>query len=153
MTRMAKLAAMVVAALAAFAPVAAKANPFKDIRIDGTATKGAVQGTLDIDGFFQQDGQLWASGVFTGTIGEVQVSTAARAPMTGGTDATAVPGPSVGPTCWFLRLDTGVIYFDLLETRVDTQPIEIVLDAHQTPDYRIANLLCAAGGLLDEIAR
>src|SRR5512140_522622 len=96
MTRTAKLTAMVVLALA-FAPVASKASPFKDLRIDGTASRGVVHGTLDVYGFFQQDGQLWASGVFTGTINDVQVSTAARAPMNGGTNSTDV-GMSSGPT-------------------------------------------------------
>jgi hypothetical protein len=151
---------LALAALFAFAPMAAGAqarpaapgqskntSPVSAV-VQGAAETGeAVNGVFDVVGFYVDEGQVWASGTFSGTVNGDPVSTAARAPvlLNGGIGALSQHTGA----CPILELNIGAIHLDLLGLVVDLSPIDLTIVAQPGSGNLLGNLLCAVAGLLD----
>jgi hypothetical protein len=152
---------LALAALVAFAPAVAgaqgrasapgqmkKGSPVSAVVPSTMTPEGAIQGVFDIVGFYEADGQIWASGVFTGTLGGQPLSTAARAPLLLDQGGFGALGQHTG-ACPILLLELGPIHLDLLGLVVDVSPITVEIVAQPGPGNLLGNLLCAVVGLLD----
>jgi hypothetical protein len=109
---------------------------------DGT---GSVAGTFDIARFTQQNGQLLATGTFTGTV------TDAAGTVTSGTQQVTLPvdlAASDG-SCQILDLVLGPLDLDLLGLQVHLDTVHLNITAQSGPGNLLGNLLCAVAGLLD----
>ena len=106
---------------------------------DGT---GSVAGTLTIDRFASQGGDIVAIGTFSGTI------TDAAGTVTSGTQAVTLP-VTASATCDILHLELGPLDLNLLGLMVHLDKVVLDITAQQGPGNLLGNLLCAVAGLLD----
>jgi hypothetical protein len=106
---------------------------------------GAVAGTFDVTRFSQQNGQLLATGTFTGTV------TDAAGKVTTGTQQVTLPvdpAASAG-SCQILDLVLGPLDLDLLGLQVHLDTVHLNITAQSGPGNLLGNLLCAVAGLLN----
>jgi hypothetical protein len=127
-------------------------------------TQGTFNGTLHILNFAAKDGQLFATGIVTGTLVDENGATSAivrtvSLPVnTGATTRAAAPASAAAVSCDVLHLDLGPLDLDLLGLVVHLD--EVVLDLTAVPGAGnlLGNLLCAitnllnGGGALTQIA-
>jgi hypothetical protein len=109
---------------------------------------GTFEGLLDITSLaLDENGQLVASGVLTGTATVGGVVTAITQSFT---DILAdLLGDGPGASCRILTLDLGPLNLDLLGLVVDLSAISLDVTAVPGAGNLLGNLLCAVAGLLD----
>lgn len=153
-------ALMLFAALACaifVAPLGAAAAPFTQVQnpdldaipITGTVPglDGIFEGTLDINRFIVQNGEIFAVGTLTGDILD------AAGDVFGSVTNVPVQLP-VGldfpdGTCEILDLQLGPLDLDLLGLQVFLDEVNLEITAQAGPGNLLGNLLCAVAGLLD----
>ena len=142
------LAAMLFVGVATAAPAsAAPPQPSVAVPVTGTAPGNTFAGTLDINRFATQAGQLVAQGTLTGTL----TNTATGATTAVGPQAVTLPvdlAQTTG-TCEILNLVLGPLDLDLLGLVVHLDQVVLNITAEQGPGNLLGNLLCAVAGLLD----
>jgi hypothetical protein len=135
----------------------------KVVAMTGTAKNGKkFNGTFTIKRFTQSGGKVYAVGQLKGKLkGRNVKRNGVRVPATLASQAAAQssqgqPNPPIGdpipPTanaCTILRLDLGAINLNLLGLRLQTRPINLLLEGVRGPGNLLGNLLCAITGLLD----
>jgi hypothetical protein len=143
----------VAAALLAFAPAAAHANPMKQIPVTGTAAGQPFTGLLDIYGFRSQGTRVFAYGVLSGVPGaapsavEIPVDLASTA--NGGASPKGMMSIQAAGSCDILNLVLGPLDLNLLGLQVHLDQVVLNITAQQGPGNLLGNLLCAITGLLD----
>lgn len=140
----------VAAAPAAAGPAAAQTPSTSFITQTVTDAAGNVVGTLSgtftPTQFVNQNGQLAAQGLVTGTL--TNATTGATTPVS--TTATApVTNAASGGTCNVLSLTLGPLHLDLLGLIVDLNQVNLNITAQNGPGNLLGNLLCSVAGLLD----
>ena len=118
------------------------------IPVTGTLANGTgtVDGTLDVQRFATQNGDLVAVGTFTGT-----VTNASGEVLSSGSQQIAAPvnmAASNG-SCQILDLVLAPLDLDLLGLQVHLDQVHLNITADQAPGNLLGNLLCAVAGLLD----
>jgi hypothetical protein len=126
----------------------AQATDPTTIPVSGTLANGtgAVDGTLDVQRFATQNGDLVALGTFTG-----KVTSASGDVLSSGSQQVAVPvdlAASNG-SCQILDLVLAPLDLDLLGLQVHLDQVHLNITAQQGPGNLLGNLLCAVAGLLD----
>ena len=126
----------------------AQATDPTTVPVSGTLANGtgAVDGTLDIQRFATQNGEMVALGTFTGT-----VTNASGEVLSSGSQQVAVPvdiAASNG-SCQILDLVLGPLDLDLLGLQVHLDQVHLNITAQQGDGNLLGNLLCAVAGLLD----
>ena len=126
----------------------AQATDPTTVPVSGTLANGTgtVDGTLDIQRFATQNGDLVALGKFTGT-----VTNASGEVLSSGSQQVAVPvdlAASNG-SCQILDLTLAPLDLDLLGLQVHLDQVHLNITAQQGPGNLVGNLLCAVAGLLD----
>src|SRR3982750_2662448 len=112
--------------------------------VGGTAA-GTFNGNLDITRFFNQNGQLMALALLTGTV----TNTAGQVVQTLTNFAVSLPITSATGSCPILTLDLGPLHLDLLGLVVDLNAIHLNITAQSGPGNLLGNLLCAVANLLN----
>jgi hypothetical protein len=140
--------ASVLAAPSLAAPPTTGANVVSDVPIVGTVPGvGTFNGTLDIERFTTQNGQLAVVGKLTGTLTDLAgnvIGTVTNLPVT-------IPISATG-TCQVLHLELGPIDLDLLGLVVHLDKVVLDITAESGPGNLLGNLLCGITGLLDSSA-
>ncbi len=148
------LVAVVIAVLlgAGFASTATAAPPTQqavplpvDEAVPGTAQQ--VTGTVNLERFVAQNGQLTAIGTFSG-----EVTDAAGNILASGTDvpvSAPVDVPASGGSCQILDLVLGPLDLDLLGLQVHLDTVHLNITAQSGAGNLLGNLLCAITHLLD----
>jgi len=111
--------------------------------VTGTTADGDFTGTLTIDRFVRQAGQIVAIGTISGTDG---VTTVTDAPAALPVDLAAAAATA---SCEILDLVLGPLNLDLLGLVVTLDVVHLNITAEQGPGNLLGNLLCAVAGLLD----
>jgi hypothetical protein len=124
---------------AAAPPVSALATP-----VTGTADNGAFAGTFTPASFANQNGNLLATGVLTGTVTDSSGATVGTVTRT-----VSMPVTVAAATCQVLNLVLGPLHLDLLGLVVDLNQVHLVITAVQAAGNLLGNLLCAITHLLD----
>ena len=139
--------AVVIASLFAFTNAArAQTNPTQNIPVVGTIPGGGTfSGTLDIQRFVNQKGQLVAIGSLTGTLTDALGTVLGTVTNV----AAQLPVTSAIGTCQILQLDLGAIHLDLLGLVVDLAPVHLDITAVSGAGNLLGNLLCAVTNLLN----
>ncbi|MDP9885777.1 uncharacterized membrane protein YoaK (UPF0700 family) [Sinomonas atrocyanea] len=107
---------------------------------------GTLTGTFTPTQFVNQNGQLAAQGLVTGTL--TNATTGATTPVS--TTATApVTNAATGGTCNVLSLTLGPLHLNLLGLVVDLNQVNLNITAQNGPGNLLGNLLCSVAGLLD----
>ena len=109
--------------------------------LGGTCT---FTGTMTVERFASQNGEIAAVGTVTGTLTD-SVGTVL------GTDTssvTAVVTQAQG-SCQILHLELGPLDLDLLGLQVHLDQVVLDITAQQGPGNLLGNLLCGIAGLLD----
>jgi hypothetical protein len=126
----------------------AQATDPTTIPVTGTLANGngAVDGTMNIQRFATQNGDLVALGTFTGT-----VTNASGQVLSSGSQQVAVPVDvaASGGSCQILDLVLAPLDLDLLGLQVHLDQVHLNITAQQGPGNLLGNLLCAVAGLLD----
>lgn len=119
-----------------------------DIPVTGTfGDGGTFVGTLDIERFAVQAGEVVAVGQLSGTLTDAAgnvVGTVTDIAVTLPLDATG--------SCEILDLTLGPLDLDLLGLVVHLDTVHLNITAEQGPGNLLGNLLCAIAGLLDSNA-
>jgi len=139
------LLAAPLAALAAPAAATAPAVPISGTFTDQLGGTGTFSGTLTLQNFAVQNGQLVANGLVSGTLTDSQgnvVGTVSNVPAT-------FPVAHLSSSCTILALDLGPIHLNLLGLVVNTNAIHLRITAQPGPGNLLGNLLCALAHLLD----
>lgn len=161
------LCAIVMAAMFALAPLgianaAQVENPFKNLKVTGTAANGATfKGNFDIKEFKDVDGALHAVGTLKGQLTdgksknkvEKEVSWPVSAAAVDGTSlfGAAAAAPSMGlmqigsGACTILDLTLGPLDLDLLGLEIDLSRIDLTITADPTGGLLgqlLSGLLC-----------
>jgi hypothetical protein len=135
------------APFAAAAPTAATqpaaAGPVS-LPVTGTATDSTLAGTMQVDRFVDDGGQLLAVGTLTGTL--TNTGTGATQAVTQG---VSLPVTAEAGSCQILDLVLGPLDLDLLGLVVHLDQVHLNITAQQAPGNLLGNLLCAVAGLLD----
>jgi hypothetical protein len=126
----------------------AQATDPTTVPVTGTLANGTgtVDGTLDVQRFATQNGDLVALGTFTGT-----VTNASGDVLSSGSQQVAVPvdlAASNG-SCQILDLVLAPLDLDLLGLQAHLDQVHLNITAEQGPGNLLGNLLCAVAGLLD----
>jgi hypothetical protein len=136
-------AVMLMAASASSLEAAPKAPLAIPINVVGL-TGGTFNGTLNITGFANQNGQLVALGTLVGTV--TNAGGAASAIV------QAIVLPLLNPpngTCDILHLELGPLDLDLLGVKVHLDKVVLDITAQAGPGNLLGNLLCSVAHLLD----
>jgi hypothetical protein len=138
------LAPMSAAAAAPSAPSAA--SPAQNIPVTGTfpaSPGGTFAGTLNINRFAVQNGQLVALGTLSGTVNSAGtvLGTVTNVPVT-------LPVAATG-TCQILHLTLGPLDLNLLGLVVHLNQVTLDITAQSGPGNLLGNLLCAVANLLN----
>jgi hypothetical protein len=128
------------AGMATAAPVNPLATPITGTSADG----GSFAGTFTPTTFADQNGNLVATGVLTGTVTNASGETVGTVTRT--VDA---PVTVAAATCQVLNLVLGPLHLDLLGLVVDLNQVHLVITAVQAAGNLLGNLLCAITHLLD----
>jgi hypothetical protein len=132
--------AMARSAMAA-APAGADLNA---VPVTGTTQNGGtLAGTLDINRFAVQGGQLVAVGTLTATITDALGNVVGMV-----TQNVTIPVAASG-SCQILHLVLGPLDLDLLGLQVHLNQVVLDITAQSGPGNLLGNLLCAVAGLLD----
>jgi len=108
-----------------------------------TRDGGTVTGTLDINRFAAQGGQLVAIGTLTATITDAAGNVIGTV-----TQNVTLPVTASG-TCQVLHLELGPLDLNLLGLMVHLDKIVLDITAQSGPGNLLGNLLCGLAGLLD----
>jgi len=121
-------------------------TPSASIPINFSSALGSFQGTLNIERFRVQQGQLAAVGTVTGTVrnalGAV-VGTVTNLPVT-----LPVIGQQQDEACTILTLDLGPLDLNILGLHIHLDEVHLVIEAHPGEGL-LGDLLCELAGLLD----
>jgi hypothetical protein len=139
-------------AAATIAPTAAAKPPaMAPITVPATGTftdalggTGTFAGTMTVERFVSQNGQLAAVGTVTGTL----TNSAGTVLGTDTSQVTAAVTQAQG-SCQILHLELGPLDLDLLGLVVHLDKVVLDITAQQGPGNLLGNLLCAIAGLLD----
>jgi hypothetical protein len=101
-------------------------------------------GTLTINRFANQDGNLVAIGSITGTVTDALGAVVGTA-----TQNVAIPVVSATGTCEILHLTLGPLDLNLLGLVIHLDQVVLNIDAQSGPGALLGNLLCAVAHLLD----
>ena len=145
---MALVAAALAAATLTISPAAAPAAPAAAPAVAGipiNVTLGQsgniLNGVATVTGFALQNGQLVATGTFTGLVNGVQQT---AIPFTSAIDLSQAEA-----SCQILDLVLGPLHLDLLGLVVDLNQVHLTITAVPGPGNLLGNLLCAVAHLLD----
>ena len=118
----------------------ASANPLNNIPLSGTFPGGTFSGTLHVQQFAAQNGNLVASGRLSGTL------TSTSGTVLGTVKNVKVSGIPVviDPSCSILFLTIGPIHLNLLGLVVDVSQITVTITAQ--PGTLLGGLLCQLVG-------
>lgn len=105
-----------------------------------TGQVGTFTGTLQLEQFVVQNGQLMAQGFLSGSCSVDGSIT--NVPVT-------LPVDIPRAACTILQLHLGPLYLNLLGLRVNLSPVTLVITAVPGPGNLLGNLLCAIAHLLD----
>jgi hypothetical protein len=144
-----KATAVVLIALL-FAPYMALAQSGLAVPITGTFTDalggtGTFTGTLDIQRFATQGGQLVAVGTLTGTLTDsvgTVLGTVVR------TVTMLIDSAATKASCQILHLELGPLDLDLLGLTVHLNKVVLDISAQPGAGNLLGNLLCAVANLL-----
>ena len=128
------------ASIAAAAPPAAALS----VPIVGSGGGGTFAGTFSLQKFANQDGQLVAVGLLSGTV------TSATGVVGSIVKTVAVPAAVVDSTCEILHLDLGPLSLDLLGLKVDLSRVVLDITAQAGAGNLLGNLLCGVANLLND---
>ena len=119
--------------------------------VSGTISNGdTFTGTLTVQKFVSQAGQLLAVGTITGTVQQPSTAaTKAAAAPAAVTVPVAIPVTSAAPglVCNVLNLVLGPLHLNLLGLVVDLN--QVILNITAQPGALLGNLLCSLAGLLN----
>jgi opacity protein-like surface antigen len=116
----------------------ASGNPFNNVSVSGTFDGGTFSGTLHVQQFAAQNGNLVAVGKLSGTL----TNTAGNVIGTVKNVKVALPTTfTVDPSCTILNLVLGPITLNLLGINVFVSQITITITAQQ--GTLLGNLLCS----------
>lgn len=119
----------------------ASANPLVNIPVSGTFPGGTFSGTLHVQQFAAQNGNLVASGKLSGTL----TSTAGTVLGTvKNVKVSGIPVVMDPPSCSILTLVIGPIHLNLLGLVVDVSQITVTITAQ--PGTLLGGLLCQLAG-------
>ena len=138
-------AATVVAILIGVFASAARAEAASGITVPvaGSGSGATFSGTYQIQKFVLQQGQVYASGLLTGTV------TTAAGVVTSVVQTVTMP-VTVGQTsCQILHLDIGPISLNLLGLQINLSEIVLDITAQGGSGNLLGNLLCAVANLLN----
>lgn len=141
---MALVAASLAAAALTIAPASATAAPnVAGVPINLTLgqTGNVLQGVANVTNFAVQNGQLVATGTFTGLVNGVQQT---AIPFT-----SAINLAQSNASCQILDLVLGPLHLDLLGLVVDLNQVHLNITAVPGAGNLLGNLLCAVAHLLD----
>jgi hypothetical protein len=113
------------------------------VPVTGAGPGGVFTGTLQIQRFVNNQGQLVANGILTGVV------TNATGQSTSIVQTVAVPAAVTQATCQILHLDLGPLHLNLLGLVVDLNQIVLDITAQSGAGNLLGNLLCGVAGLLD----
>ena len=117
--------------------------PAFTIPVVGSGGGSTFTGTMALQRFVAQNGQLTAIGVLTGTL------TSATGVVTSVLQNVAVPAAVTNATCQILHLDLGPLSLDILGLKVDLSRVVLDITAQSGAGNLLGNLLCSVAGLLD----
>ena len=133
-----------VTTVAAQAPQAAATARPLSIPIAGSGGGGTFSGTLQLQRFANQNGQLTALGVVSGTV------TAADGTVSSVLTNVAIPAAVADATCQILHLDLGPLSLNLLGLQVNLSQVVLDITAQSGAGNLLGNLLCSVANLLND---
>jgi hypothetical protein len=132
------------AALAMPAITSAQARPGGlTVPVTGAGRGAVFNGTLQIQRFVNNQGQLVANGILTGVL------TNATGQSTSVVQTVALPAAVTQATCEILHLDLGPLNLNILGLQIDLSRIVLDITAQSGAGNLLGNLLCGIAGLLD----
>jgi hypothetical protein len=135
--------AAVVAPASGIAQTRTSASPLA-IPVTGATGGNTFAGTLQVQRFATQNGQLVATGLLTGVV------TTATGAVTSIARTVTVPAAVTNATCDILHLDLGPLSLDLLGLHVDLSRIVLDITAESGAGNLLGNLLCSVANLLND---
>ena len=113
------------------------------IPIVGSGGGSTFNGTFTLQRFVNQNGQLTAVGLVSGTL------TAANGVVTSVLQTVSGPAAVATATCDILHLDLGPLSLNVLGLQVDLSRVVLDITAQSGAGNLLGNLLCAVAHLLD----
>ncbi len=127
-------------------PSAVNGTGLSSLPVTGlVGTAGSFIGTLNIQRFAFQNGQLVAIGTLTGTLRDATGKSLGSVTNR----AVTLPVTTAQAACRILHLELGPIYLNLLGLVVRTNRIVVDITAVPGPGNLLGNLLCSVAHLLD----
>jgi hypothetical protein len=135
--------AMITPAFAAAQAPQTKSSPL-NIPVTGAGGGSTFAGTLQLQKFAVDNGQLVATGVLSGIV------TNASGVATSVLRTVSVPAAVTQATCDILHLDLGPLNLDLLGLRINLSEIVLDITAQAGAGNLLGNLLCGVANLLND---
>jgi hypothetical protein len=116
------------------------------VPVTGSGGGGTFTGTLQLQKFVAQNGQVAALGVLSGTV------TTANGVATSIIKTVSLPAAVTDGTCDILHLDLGPLSLDLLGLQVNLSRVVLDITAQSGAGNLLGNLLCGVANLLNNPA-
>jgi hypothetical protein len=113
------------------------------VPVAGAGGGATFAGTMQIQRFANQEGQLVATGILSGLV------TTASGATTSIVRTVTVPAAVTDATCQILHLDLGPLNLNLLGLQIDLSRIVLDITAQSGAGNLLGNLLCGVANLLN----
>jgi hypothetical protein len=113
------------------------------VPVSGSGSGATFTGTYQIQKFVLQQGQVYASGVLSGTV------TTATGVVTSVVQTVLMPVTVHQSSCSILTLDIGPISINLLGLQINLSQIVLTITAQSGSGDLLGNLLCAVANVLN----
>ena len=143
-TLLAFTTAMVAPATTVSAQQGPSPAPVLTIPVVGSGGGSTFNGTFTLQRFVNQNGQLTAVGLVSGTL------TTANGVVTSVLQSVSGAAAVANATCNILHLDLGPLSLNVLGLQVDLSRVVLDITAQTGAGNLLGNLLCSVAGLLDK---
>lgn len=140
-----RIAPAVATLLVAVFVIAPRADAASNVTVPvaGSGSGATFSGTYQIQKFVVQQGQVYASGILTGTV------TTATGVVTSVVQTVTLPVTVGQASCQILHLDIGPISVNLLGLQINLSEIVLDITAQGGSGNLLGNLLCAVANALN----